>query len=44
MWDNIEIDILSEIGGSIWVKNISYKIKALKDTQILETIKNLNNE
>ena len=43
-WNYIENDILSEIGGALWDKNMNYKIKALKDLQILETIKNLNNK
>ena len=43
-WKYIENDILSEIGSSLWGKNMNYKIKSLKDAQILEAIKNLRNE
>ena len=41
---SIENDILSEIGSSLWGKNMNYKIKSLKDAQILEAIKNLRNK
>ena len=41
-WDYIENDILSEIGGSIFDKNMNYKIKALKDAQILKAIEILD--
>ena len=43
-WEYIENDILSEIGSSLWGKNMNYKIKSLKDAQILEAIKNLRNK
>ena len=43
-WEYIENDILSEIGSSLWGKNMNYKIKSLKDAQILEAIKNLRNQ
>ena len=41
-WDYIENDILSELGGSIFDKNMNYKIKALKDAQILRAIEILD--
>ena len=41
-WDYIENDILSEIGGSTFNKNMNYKIKALKDAQILKAIELLS--
>ena len=41
-WDYIENDILSEIGGSAFNKNMNYKIKALKDAQILKAIELLS--
>ncbi len=42
-WEYIKIDIYAELGNHIWGKNINYKLKSLYDTQILESIKQLNN-
>ena len=36
--DYIKLDIYAEIGNAKWGKNISYKIKSLYDTQIIESI------
>ena len=35
LWKYIKIDILSEVANALWGKNSSYKIKSLKDKQIL---------
>ena len=41
-WEYIKIDILSEVANALWGKNDSYKIKSLKDNQILMAIDYLN--
>ena len=42
LWEYIKIDILSETANALWGKNNSYKIKSLKDNQILTAINYLN--
>ena len=37
-WNYIKLDIYAEIGNAKWGKNISYKIKSLYDTQMIESI------
>ena len=37
-WNYIKINIYAEIGNAKWGKNISYKIKSLYDTQMIESI------
>ena len=42
LWEYIKIDILAEVANALWGKNSNYKIKSLKDNQILMTIDYLN--
>ena len=42
LWEYIKIDILAEAANALWDKNSNYKIKSLKDNQILMTIDYLN--